>query len=629
MNFKSFYNILTEDANSTKAEIFNNIIRKELGFQIFKNKNKQENADAINELRNKWNPIISSLEEIVKKYNPKDKNLSDLKDLIRLYEPNMSISIIDDDYKNYVKNQSLTNKKILQSSSSYIDFAEKVHSEMKGDESKIKVGSSEDPNKVYEDDEVIVFLANTGDPVSSENNCKIYGKGTSLCISGSSSSHYYNYYRWENELTTYFVWLKSENRYILVDAYNDNGVIKYSYNNVKNNSDIKSTKDKIISIYPSLSEAFNRNVFIPVPIEGKEKEIYEKLYNVKSILELKNIEDMILFASIKDVDSVDLYKLSKEEQEAVLKVLAEKENDLPHDLLEKFPTIKNRYWKKREINVLRELEEWNDEEDEEDFTNDEYYIISKNKDLKDLLILKIPKYREIFSILYNLQQQKNLSSIYWQYKYPLSLPNLKESGDINAYNATSVSLPNLEKSGNVSASNATSVSLPNLEKSGDISTYYTTSLSLPNLKESGNILTNYVTSLSLPNLEKSGNIYADNVSIISLPNLKESGDVNARNASIISLPNLKESGDVNAPSTTSLSLPNLKESVDIYADNVTSISLPNLEKSGNIYADNVKNLTISSYAKSYINKLPFNTKIVKNEIKEKYSFKDFFYYKII
>jgi len=617
MNFKSFYNLLNEDADSTKAEIFNNIIRKELGFQVFKNKNKPENSDSINQLRDKWNPIISSLENIVKNNNPKDKNLSDLKELVRLYDPNISINVIVDDYKNYVKNQSLTNKKILQSSSSYIDFAEKVHSEMKGDESKIKAGSSDDPNKVYEDDEVIVFLANTGDPISSENNCKIYGKGTPLCISGSSSSHYYNLYRWEKSLTTYFIWLKSENRYILVDAYDDNGVTKYSYNNVKDNKDIKSTKDKIISIYPSLSEAFNQNVFVPVPIEGREKEIYEKLYDVDSILELQNINDMILFASIKDVKNNDLYKLSEKELEAVLKILSEKENDLPHDLLEKFPIIKNRYWKKRETNIIRELEEWDDSNDEEDFTNDEYYIISKNKDLKELLIRKIPEYREIISILYNLQQQKNLSNIHWKYKYPLSLPNLKESGRIDARNATSISLPNLEKSGDIDAPYVTSLSLPNLKKSGDIDAINATSLSLPNLEKSGWIDANIVTSLSLPNLkqstridarnatslsipnlEYSGYINAQSATSLSLPNLKESRDIDAINATSLSIPNLEYSGDINAQSATSLSLPNLKESGAINARNVTSLSLPNLEKSGDINAQSATSLSLPNLEKS-------------------------------
>ena len=617
MNFKSFYNLLTEDADSTKAEIFNNIIRKELGFQVFKNKNKPENSDSINQLRDKWNPIISSLENIVKNNNPKDKNLSDLKELVRLYDPNISINVIVDDYKNYVRNQSLTNKKILQSSSSYIEFAEKVHSEMKGDESKIKAGSSDDPNKVYEDDEVIVFLANTGDPVSSENNCKIYGKGSQLCISGSSSSHYYNYYRWENALTTYFIWLKSENRYILVDAYDDNGVVKYSYNNVKNNTDIKSTKDKIISIYPSLLEAFNQNVFVPVPIEGREKEIYERLYDVESILELQNIDDMILFASIKDVRNKDLYKLSEKELEAVLKILSEKENDLPHDLLEKFPNIKNRYWKKRETNIIRELEEWNDLDDEEDFTNDEYYIISKNKHLQELLMEKSPEYREIVSILYDLQQQKNLSYINWKYKYPLSLPNLEKSGNIHAPSATSISLPNLKESENINASNATSISLPNLEKSGyidassaislsilnlkeseAIDARIVTSFALPNLEKSGSIAASSATSISLPNLKKSGYIHASIATSLSLPNLKESGYIYASSATSISLPNLKESGNINASNATSLYLPNLKESGDIDASNATSISLPNLEKSRDIYAYDATSISLPNLKES-------------------------------
>jgi hypothetical protein len=610
MNFKSFYNLLNEDADSTKAEIFNNIIRKELGFQVFKNKNKPENSDSINQLRDKWNPIISSLENIVKNNNPKDKNLSDLKELVRLYDPNISINVIDDDYKNYVKNQSLTNKKILQSSSSYIDFAEKVHSEMKGDESKIKAGSSDDPNKVYEDDEVIVFLANTGDPISSENNCKIYGKGSQLCISGSSSSHYYNLYRWEKSLTTYFIWLKSENRYILVDAYNDNGVVNYSYNNVKDNKDIKSTKDKIISIYPSLSEAFNQNVFVPVPIEGREKEIYKKLYNTWSISELQNINDMILFASIKNVRSDDLYILSEKELEAVLKILSEKENDLPHDLLDKFPNIKNRYWKKRETNIIRKLEEYSNSDNELPFTPDEYYIIIKNKHLQELLLQKVPRYEEMFKYLYNLQEQKNLSDIEWKYKYPLYLPILEKIGFLQAFNTILLSLPNLKESKNINAYNATSVSLPNLEKSGGIAASKVTSLSLPNLKDSEHIDVNNATSISLPNLEKIDYIQA-------------------RSVTSLSLPNLEKIGFIEADSATSISLPNLKEGEYINVNNATSVSLPNLEKIEAIYVHSVKNLVISNYAKKYFDELPINTKIIENEIKENYSFRDFFYSKII
>jgi hypothetical protein len=43
----------------------------------------------------------------------------------------------------------------------------------------------------------------------------------------------------------------------------------------------------------------------------------------------------------------------------------------------------------------------------------------------------------------------------------------------------------------------------------------------------------------------------------------------------------------------------------------------------------VKNLVISNYAKKYFDELPINTKIIENGIKENYSFRDFFYSKII
>jgi hypothetical protein len=467
-SFKKFYSLIIEDAASTKNDIFNNLIKRELGFQIFKNKNKPENFEVINSLKERWNPVISRLEEIVNKYNPNDKNLIDLKDLIRLYEWTVSFEVIEDDYKNYVRIPSLKNKKFLQNAQSYTEFAEKVHSEMKKDENKAKAGTSDDPNKVFEDENVIVFLANTGDPISSENNCITYGKGSALCISGSSSSRHYNYYRWERELTTYFIWLKNEQRYILVDAFNkDDGSIGYSYNNVRGNSDILSSKKDITQKYPVLGNAFNNNVFIPKPIEGREKEIYERLNKIHSILDLGSLEDKILFASIKEVDINDLSKLEKNELKEVLKVLVEKDKDLPHDLLEDFDSLKKRYWKVRENNVLRELAEW-DEDNVEDFTSDEYKVLWENEELYKLLEEKIPKYKITKEYYDSIKDKEYLHEIGWSATFPLNLPQLKESGYIVARNATTLNLPQLKESGNIDAEYATTLNLPQLKESGNI-----------------------------------------------------------------------------------------------------------------------------------------------------------------
>lgn len=368
---EKLYNLILEDAISTKAQALNGFVRKEVGDQIFKYKNKPENKEIITAAKEKWSKVVDKLSEIVSNYNPKDKNLIDVLGLSNLYTPNIPFDVIEKDYRDYSKNESLITKKLLHNSKSYQDFAEVVHSQTETKETKKNIGTSNDPNRVYEDENIIVFLANTGDPLTSENNCKYYGKGSSLCISGSSSAHYYNYYRWEKGLTTYFVWLKSEKRYILVDADNEGG---FAYNNVKNNDDIEASKEEIIKKYPVLQKAFDNNIFVSVPIEGKEKEIYEYIYHITSILDADTIEDKVLYATIKEVSNEDLFNLTPDFLEPVLKVLVEKEKDLPYDLLDQFPTLKNRYWIKRKQNVERELEEW-DNDDEIFFTVDEWVIL--------------------------------------------------------------------------------------------------------------------------------------------------------------------------------------------------------------------------------------------------------------
>jgi hypothetical protein len=357
------YCIILEDANSTKAQVMNEFLKKELGHNIFKFKNKPENKEKVEEIKNKWTPIIENLADIIIKHNPKDKNLIDLIDLARLYQENLPFEVIENDYKDYVNNPSIKNKNIFKNAKNYHEFAEFVHSETKTKKINQIAGESSDPNKVYEDEKIRVFLVNTGDIKSSEENCKRYGKGTQLCISGSSSSYYYNYYRYEKNLTTYFIWLKEENRYILIDVYEDNNKIKYSYNNVIGNVDVKTDKVDILRKYPDLLDAFNEDVFKIVPIQGEEKYIYERIYKLTSILDTKTDSDAVLYAQINDVKIDDLYMFPINKLEPILEVLVEKPNDLPNDLLSKFPRLKKRYWNKKMQSVERELLEWSEEDD--------------------------------------------------------------------------------------------------------------------------------------------------------------------------------------------------------------------------------------------------------------------------
>jgi hypothetical protein len=653
---ENLYSLILEDAESTKMQAINSIIKKELGDLVFKFKNKPENAESVQKVKDIWNPVIEKLSEIIQRYNPKDKNIVDLLELIRIYKNTIPFNVIENDYKSYSENESLRAKNVLKNSKSYEEFAEIVHSGETIKSQKTKVGTSNDPNKVYEDEDVIVFLTNTGNPITSENNCKLYGKGTNLCISGSSSQYYYNFYRWEKSLTTYFVWVKSEERYIIIDAFEKDRETGFSYNDIrKENYDYVASKEQIIRLYPYLQKAFDSNVFKVKPIEGKELEIYERLYRIKSILDLDNLKDQLLFASLKTVENSDLYKLPPENLEPILKLLVESENELPEDILEKYPKLKERYLiKRRQIAKRKILDGFEDYY----FSITELSLIEKDQNLFNLFLDNVDGYQNYRKDLEKLQSLVDMDiyeDLVWKYRFSLNLPNLKTcEGYINAPNANTVNLENLEIckgyiyapnantvnlenlkfcKGTINAGSANIVNLPNLETcKGSINAKRANTVNLEKLKTCERDI--YALSANTVNLEKletcNGYIYAGEANTVNLPNLETcKGNIDAEEANTVNLPNLETcKGYIDVRSANTVNLENLKTCEgDIYARRANIVNLPNLKTcEGGIYAEKAKKIIIPKELEDRIQVKNKNLVIINPEIKEEsLNFKKFFY----
>jgi hypothetical protein len=581
-SFKGYFSLINEDAETTKSEIVNNLIRKELGFQVFKNKNKPENKNVIDELKFKYTPIIDQLENIVRNHNPRDKNLIDLTHLVRLYQPNIDFNVISNDYRDYISIPAhLSN--FLKDSKTYQDFAEKVHSLVKSQGGEKHIGTSDDPNKKYEDENIIVFLANTGDPESSEQNCLKYGKGSSLCISTSSSSHYYNFYRWEKKLTTYFIWLKEEQKYILVDVYEDFvGKKQYLYNNIQtdtgenDNIDVDATEKEIIELYPVLEKAFQNNVFVPLPIEGDEKEFYEEVYNKKSILEVEKLKHKKIYASLKEVADYELKQLNDQELKEVLKVLIEKNKELPHDLLEKFPSLNKRYWDKIRKKLLITLENGERKNinwingvrrsrptESSTFQADEYYLMWNDKEIFELAKEKLPNFNEFLSYYDNMKKSTKLNELIWVAPFPFELPLLEEVGNV------------------VIDSLFGEISLPKLKTAGNFLCPYKLKLNLPSLETVERLTANHITKINCSSLRSADRLYLEDVEELHLPKLNHLNVGHFVDVSDLDLPELETSPelpvDINAKYSKRINLPKVENITGLYSKNCKEFNMPLLK----------------------------------------------------
>jgi len=416
---ESIYQTILEGVEDQQKQSQNLLIASKVGRDIWKNKNKPENQSAIEQARAEIDPIYQQLLKIVEPYQTDQygRNLAHLPELTKFYLQKPDLKLIGREYKTYMSLGSIKSKNTIKKETEFLKWAEGIHSaeaiEANKKEGKVETVSTdkvdgEDENKKYEDENVIVFLANNvEDPKQSVKNCIKYGKGSSLCISGSSARSYYHEYRWEDKLTTYFVWLKKDNRYILIDSAEDG---HYQYNNIRDNIDTKATPQEIIQKYPVLQKPFADEVFVSVPIQGKELDFYERFYEARSILDFDNLDDRLNFVNFNSVDEDQWEKLPKEEIPIILKAYIEMDGgDIPHYLLNQYPPLEKRYWQKKKQTLEIELNEW-DEYGDIDFDADEMDILMDDKELFNLAMEKIPRWR----YLYEFSQKEHkmfLSSI--------------------------------------------------------------------------------------------------------------------------------------------------------------------------------------------------------------------------
>jgi hypothetical protein len=383
--------LLNEDAASSKAQALNMLIRKEVGDDIFKYKNKPENKEIINKASINNQPIVDDYSNFVSEKNPNDKNLSDMLKLVQFYieDPNAK-EIIKQEYEDYLKLPSIRQNPFLRTAKTFRGWADRIHSEKTDTEEQTNqkefknISINDDPNKVYDDDKVIVFLANnTKNPKQSVVNCIHYGKKSGLCISSSNARYYYHLYRKRDELTTYFVFLKTRGHFMLVDVV-PNEADSYQYNamfkkdesgNLKaTNNDIPASKSEILNLYPELEGALNSGKIKEVPLSEEEKRFYDKFYE-QSIRRFSELNDLKIYIQLNGINYDDWEHIKDNENLDVLLNIAisDLDDDIPDDILSKFPQIKNRYWKQLEKNLIKEITEWSDQ-DSFDLTEDESKI---------------------------------------------------------------------------------------------------------------------------------------------------------------------------------------------------------------------------------------------------------------
>lgn len=311
----------------TKAEKGGKIAPEE--FEAFKIDNQKQSQEIVNTLKE----IIDS--STPPRENPNfGKGYEFLPTLAKFYTQTPNITEIESLYKSYVSLDIPDSIKARKNKSintlAFSDFATLVHKLESNDRElkKSNVGEEEikkssegdfanDSNVVYNDENVIILSGTTEDIHESVGNCKKYGQGNryGLCISGANAYYYYLLYRFNDGLSTYFVYFKDSNKnakegFIIVDHVNHDiagsnmDSIDYQYNTITSNNDIKvASEEPIIKLFPELEKPFKEGVFKAVPLIGDELEIKEKVYRARDIFDPNIINNINLIKAFMIINN--------------------------------------------------------------------------------------------------------------------------------------------------------------------------------------------------------------------------------------------------------------------------------------------------------------------------------------
>jgi hypothetical protein len=366
------------------------------------------------------------------------RNYAHLVPLTKFYiELKGNVELLKKEYSDYMKCTKLKVSKKISHSANFRDFSSAVHtavSKSKIEELKKTPSKNEkfdDP--IYSDEYIDVYLAtDPNDIAKSSRNCIKYGQGIryGLCISNPNNALvYYNQYRFDSKLTTYFIYFKDETKnlpanFIIIDADEDGG---YSYNLINDNTDIETNANNIIRRFPELSEAFKQNIFKSIPITGEERKILHVINNCDSILALnKIIYKLAYISSGKIIRNNEWEKIPKNELEILLSSYIESyEHDIPYDILKQFPKLYTRYkqlLKKRITDKLEDYELFNGS----NFTVDEMQYIISDSILYDQIIKPQETRSRMLEISIRKQSKNNIykGNIHMDCMYVL--PNLSD-----------------------------------------------------------------------------------------------------------------------------------------------------------------------------------------------------------
>lgn len=535
---------------------------------------------------------------------------------------NQAFPVLLHDYKD-----ALDNKEELLQNPQFVNMFQKgiprwmdiVHS-LQGKEkhTKQEVKQTKTETPIFENDEVAVYLANdTENPMNGVKRCKEFGKGSNLCISGSNANYHYHDYRWNDKLTTYFCYLKKRGHYMLVDADEDDNL---QYNPINHNEEYEVTKEELLKLYPELTEPVRKNVFVSVPITGKELEFYERFQDADSILDFKTSEDRLKFASFKEIKSNEWGSIPKDEWGKILEyaIYVSEHYDIPDYVFEGKPRLYKEYKQNIKRRVENIVKEWNSSNYELDLSHNELLLLKDiegfSKDFLDdfgdtmwFLALKKddPRFnKNVKNVVENfLSTRKHeinekgdvilLQDLRWAFKYVLFPFNLIKCKNLVFEEAEVVLLPQLQESLNIEAPAAKNIDLSELKKVKDINADALI-LSLPQLQQCADIFVPFTTSLNLPKLQQSGRIDADRVTSLSLPQLQQSDSILAELASNIDLSELKNcSGDINAKFAINLKISKLQTCRNLVASSVKELNLPNLKSINALFAKSATFLNLS------------------------------------
>ena len=292
-----------------------------------------------------------------------------------LVKGKIKIETLKSYYDRYIKNPKL-NKTPIVKFENFRKFEQFV------DENDVSTVSNHEQTKgiseknaIYSDAEIDVFLGDT------KQACILYGQGSKfgLCISRADSSNLFHNYRWEDELTTYFVYFKEPNindpNFIIVDASKESPAT-FSYNIIKPNSDKKISKADLIKKFPQLKTAMEKGIFKHKKIEGEEKNYYEK-YHGKKILNFTTLDDRVKFIEMgEEISDTEWTKLG-DMVPKLLPYYIEIGHDIPKEILNNNPGFKKRYEQKLLQRVLMNID---DDTDLDDYTDDEIEYALKHVD---------------------------------------------------------------------------------------------------------------------------------------------------------------------------------------------------------------------------------------------------------